>query len=114
MNTMCRQPFLTSPVDSAQATPIQLSLAYVLLPDSVDTIGLYSLPAGYSPPMPIPTCTAKPVASVLAGPERCFLLLDIATTHKEPPRGEDLEHADDGAMVVAARAESGEDDEDDG
>jgi hypothetical protein len=81
MNHVLRVPDLSSPVDSAQPT----------------------LPAGYSPPMPIPTCIG-----VSDGPKN----VREGVSYKEPPRRHDVEHADRIAVVVRPSGERGKDDQD--
>ncbi len=93
MKMVCRQPLLISPVDSAQPT----------------------LPAGYSPPIPIPTYrnlrSAEPFTHGTHPPPHPRT---HRRTHKESPGGEDVEHADGVAVVVRSGGEGGEDDQDDG
>jgi len=88
MNHMFLLPDLSSPVDSAHPT----------------------LPAGYSPPMPMPTCARTSY-------QRSALFyietLDWAA-YKEAPGCQDVEHADRVAMIVGTRRQSRKDDEDDG
>lgn len=93
MNHRLRVPFLSSPLDSAQPT----------------------LPAGYSPAAcqlrhPTTPCHSQAFHAYERGERR------TANAHadKEAPRRQHVEHADRLALVVGARGEGREDDEDDG
>lgn len=81
MNHMLRVPDFSSLVDSAQPT----------------------LPAGYSPPIPMPT---YPKLS----DTRVSLTARSTPTYKEAPSRQNIEHADGVAMVVRPSRESSEDD----
>ena len=81
MNMKCLQPLLTSPVDSAHETD----------------------PAGYSPPMPMPTWTG--------GREHSVRHREWGRAYEEAPDGQHGEHACGLAVVVGAGGQGGEDDE---
>jgi len=84
MNQRFLDPCLSSPVDSAQPTD----------------------PAGYSPPIPMPTYVVV----------NCRVTEGLTTrmAYKEAPSSEDVEHADFRAVPVRAGGEGSEDDQDDG
>lgn len=75
-NQKLRVPLFSSPVDSAQPT----------------------LPAGYSPPMPIPTYASRLVSNSSDVLQK--LRYQRHVTYEEAPGGQDVEHADSIAMVV--------------